>query len=318
MNGVFETLQDLPLLGLIPLLLLLIVGLVLWAMGFRVLRAGFAAAGLLLGGVIGWILGDAYNLGVPAWGAALFLGLLLAALGALTYRLAVAGALALVFGVGAPMAVMAVHELQGGEIIETAEGAGEVDDFETMPEHDQEAPDDPADRVEGRMDAWIQEWFDRQVRDRLPAGMEVDPAQLDEEEIRSLAEQFNLTDEFEAHVEGFRNFARRLIDGVQESWARTPERIRPFLLASAVLGGLLGILVGAAVPRLSSKVVTSFAGALIWLGSLRVILERVVPDGADWLPESGRTWLAAWAIAAVIGLCIQWTIHRRSADSSKS
>lgn len=315
MNGVFETLQDLPLLGLIPLLLLLIVGLVLWSMGFRVLRAGFAAAGLLIGGVIGWILGDAYNLGVPAWGAALFLGLLLAALGALTYRLAVAGALALVFGVGAPMAVIAVHELQGGEVIETAEDTGEVEDFETMPEHD---PDDPAGDVEGRVDAWIQDWFDRQVRDRLPAGMEVDPAQLDEDEIRSLAEQFNLTDEFEEHIEQFRNFARRLIDGVRQSWERTPERIRPFLLASAVLGGLLGILVGAAVPKLSSKVVTSFAGALIWLASLRVILERVVPNGADWLPESGRTWLAAWAIAAVIGLCIQWTIHRRSADKSKS
>ncbi len=318
MNEIFETLRDLPLLGLVPLLLLMVVGLLLWAVGFKILRAGFAAAGLLLGGVVGWILGDAFQLGVPAWGAALFLGLLFAAMGALTYRLAVAGALAIVFGFGAPLAVIAVHELQGGEVVDAATGPQNGPPAETDPDDPTGDPaGDPAG-VEDRIDVWIQDWFEKQVRDRLPAGTEIDPAKLDQEEVRSLAEQFNLTEEFEQHIEQFRNFARRLIDGVQQSWARTPERIRPFLLAAAVLGALLGILVGAAVPKLSTTVVTSFTGSLIWLASLRVILERIVPGGADWLPESGRSWLAIWAVAAVIGLFVQWTIQRRRADKTSS
>lgn len=333
MEELSQTLQELPLAGLIPLALLLIVGLLLWAAGSKVFRAGFAAAGLLIGAGIGWLVGGTVNLGVPVWIIALVGAVLVACLAALTYRLAIAGALAIVLGVASPLAVLTVNEWQNGTAaVDDPDVPSQVED-EPLAPTEPDAPDPVDEDFTGRamdeIDRWLRERFGEQIRDRLPASVtdKLRERELDDE----LAEQISqgleadengwsfLNGEFDEHIETMRNMAERTAQALREAWRDAPESLRPILVAAGVVGGLLGVLIGALVPTFSTTIVTAFLGALLWLTALRVIAEKLAISESLWLPTTGTGWLSMWVILALLGLGIQWTFLKRKADKpSKS
>ncbi|MHC4948722.1 MAG: hypothetical protein ACYTG1_10725, partial [Planctomycetota bacterium] len=82
--------------GLAPIILLAAIGLVLWGVGIRIIRAAFAAVSLFIGALVGWALGGLMpeSLGLPPWAMILLCAVLLACLAALAYRFAVAVCLA--------------------------------------------------------------------------------------------------------------------------------------------------------------------------------------------------------------------------------
>jgi hypothetical protein len=60
---------------------------------------------------------------------------------------------------------------------------------------------------------------------------------------------------------------------------------------AAVIGSLVGLLLGIVTPAVSATAMTSMAGSLLWLSGMRVLALRFeVPDG-PWLPTSNVTWL---------------------------
>jgi hypothetical protein len=114
MEELTQTILKLPTTGLIPVVLLLLVGLVLWAAGRRVLRTGFAAAGLVLGGVLGWAAGSLDVVGamnVPAWVFAAVAAVVAALIFAAAYRLVLAAVIALLLAALAPLSVWTAAEL---------------------------------------------------------------------------------------------------------------------------------------------------------------------------------------------------------------
>ena len=116
MSDFSQAIENLPHAGLIPVGLFVVVGLLLWAAGRRVLKAAVASVGFLLGSVLGWGLTTQVSDQVPAVIGAVLLGITLACLFSLLSRLAVTIALALVMGVAAPLAVAlepADHLVQG-------------------------------------------------------------------------------------------------------------------------------------------------------------------------------------------------------------
>lgn len=317
MTELLDTLRTIPLAGLIPVTLLAIVGVLLWAAGRKVLRAGFAAGGFLLGALAGWALGEQLQFGIPPWTIGIGLGLLLACVAALTYRLAVAASLALVLAVAAPLAVITVHEFQGREILLPPTEAEPQDDSDAA-----NAPEDAlwpeltedAESAPDEFDRWLnpERFVDEQIKSRLP-GL------LREETEAAAAEQgLVLSPEMSDQLDQVASHARSITDTVLETWRRTPESLRPVLLFAAAMGGLLGMLVGALTPTLSAAVVTSFGGSLLWLAAARVIIERVGLGDSSFLPETGRVMLAVWIVMAVIGLAIQWTFRPRPADKPGS
>lgn len=315
MADLSQTLRDVPLAGLIPVALLVVVGLLLWAAGQRVLRAGFGAAGLLIGAFFGWLLGEMFNLGVPSWIAALFLGIVLACVAALTYRLAVAGALALVFGVGAPLAVITVHEIQSGETISAPVEEVSDDVVADDPEPD-EMPETITTRDE--LDEWLEREGERvlteELRKRLPVQLQQElKAEFGED---AFASGITIPEELEEQLQHLRGLAERLLAGFRESWDRAPEGLRPYLLAAMVLGGLLGILIGTLVPKISASIITAFSGSLLWLAGVQVMSLSLGLREGGVLPQSGRGWLTTWIIVAIIGLVLQWIFFRKRADKS--
>lgn len=304
MNELSRSIQELPLAALVPVALAVIVGLLLWAAGRRLLRPGFAAAGLLLGGAIGWIVGENVNMGVPAAIPAIVLGIVFAAVAALTYRLAVAVALGLVLGVGGPMAVVALGELQPSRTErETVEEF--LPDEAGLPGETPESMPPPADDLDA-----FDRWLNARAREHFPGTLPGQP--LTSEEI---AHHLGLGDEVTQHVSTVKNWAEAAYAAVVQIWNDMPERLRPALLGAAATGAMLGLLIGALAPGLSASVVTAFGGGLLWLTGVRILAEHLV-DGA-LMPTTGSAWLILWVTISAIGLSIQWMFRPKRADKSE-
>lgn len=296
MNELSRSIQELPLAGLVPVALAVVVGLLLWGAGRRLIRPGFAAAGLLIGLALGWIIGENINLGVPAFVPALVAGVGLAAVAALTYRLAVAGALAIVLGVGGPMAVVAVGELQHKESSQTQEAVdapadGALTDLGTPP-----AEEDAFDR-----------WLREKAREHLPGLVAED---LTTEE---LAQQLGFSEHASQHMDTVKSWAQAVYAAAKQYWDDLPEHLRPAVLGAAGTGALAGLLIGALIPGLSASIVTAFGGGLLWLTGGRIIAEHL--SGHAVLPATGRGWLVLWIAISLIGLVIQWIFRPKRADS---
>jgi hypothetical protein len=290
MSEMSQAIQDLPLAGLIPVLLLMLVGLMLWAAGRKLLRAGFAAAGLIVGGALGLLLGTA--IGFSPWIVALVLGIILACLAALAHRVAVAGSLALVFGAAAPLAVVTIAEIQG---VDKSILQEPTESPEGIPGLEEREPDE-FDRTFGRSGMAPEEFGEGGVEEAV------------------VAEQLDLTEETRQALGQARSYAEQLIEAVKAWWAETPEKLRPTIVGAAVGGVLVGVLFGALASGLAAAVVSSFGGALLWLGSLRVVLLQAGGPVAGWLPSTATASLTIWLIISLIGVAIQWMIRPKPAD----
>jgi hypothetical protein len=292
MSELSQAIQDLPLAGLIPVVLLIIVGIILWAAGRRVLRAGFAAAGLILGGAVGWVLGNALTLGVSPWITAAVLGIIVACIAALMYRVAVAGALALVFGIAAPMAVVTVAEIQGVD-------KSILQPIETEPD------DGPAPRELDELDRFFGD------EDPLDGEGPISPPG---EAGDDGAGEIDLSEEAAERLQQARSYAEQVLAGLQAWWDETPEKLRPAIIGAVVGGILLGVLFGALAPTLSAAVVTAFGGSLLWLSGLRIVVTQIGEPVTNWLPSQATWLLGLWLIISLIGVAIQWMFRPKPAD----
>ena len=296
MNDFTQTLQDLPVTGLIPVVLLIGLGLGLWAAGRKILRVAFAALGLIVGGCAGWLMGDAMNLGVWTWGTAAIGACVLACVSLLAFRMAVAVAMAVIFAIAAPLGVIAVAEIQAkraGTTLAEAEVRNPVTDEITnwMEKHD-----DPQAR--------------QQVGDALKSASESARQGIDRAKA-ALSE--SLEGKTDAHIEQIERFSVRIRDAIRAKWDSTPPSLRPTLTVSMIAGGLLGLILGGLVHTLSAAAITALGGSLLWLCGLQVLAVRLGADG-PWMPTSGTTWLALWLITSAAGVVIQWTFRKRKAD----
>ena len=282
-----EAMRQLPWADLSPVLGLGVIGLGLWLAGRRFLRAGLVLIGLLLGGVIGWLVAEVAGMAISPW---IFVGVgavLLACFAALMFRFAVAGTLAIVLALAAPTVVWTVGEWQGltdsSPIdLATADDADTQDDADWL----EEPPAEGADDVAGMGGADL------------------------------AAEFIDVPEEAQKHIATLRGYSEWAIKKADALWDQTPENLRPEMVGAAIVGLLVGFLVGTIVPKLSASVVTSFGGALLILFSVRIIAERLGIDNGWWMPAKATQWLVVWLITSFIGTAIQWTFRPKPADNS--
>lgn len=280
MSDFQQTIQDMPWAGMIPVGLVVLVGLLLWAAGRRVLPACLALLGLLLGGAIGWVIGESINVGIPAWAVAALGAVAVALFAALAYRLAVIGALAIIFGLAAPLSVLVVHDVRSGKSASVKEsGEGLIGQIrETFAQHE-ETQEEASEALE----------------------------EIDEH----IQQQLGLNETGQEHLGELRTMAQKVIDGGKELWAKTPESIQPTLAASAVLGVFLGIIVGLLVPSVAAAVITSMGGSALWLSGAHLLACRVGWGEASWMPPTNARWLLVWLITAAIGVGVQWIFRTK-------
>ncbi|MEE9128873.1 MAG: hypothetical protein V3T84_02565 [Phycisphaerales bacterium] len=314
-NDIAQAITDLPVAGMIPVGLALIAGLLLWAAGRRILLAAFAAIGFVLGGAAGWMIGELMGLGMQIWIPAVVGGIVFACVAALASRLVVAVAFALTLGIAAPLATMTLAQIGGSSDNQPAQAQiADSGDLIAQVPSGLARPDE------------ITQWLNKQHPDRIaqtpsearPAGPPLDPSLDSARDVaaESLGETLEIPEQAQRYVDHIRHIAGQLTGALKAKWATTPASSRPTVIASALSGLLVGMLLGALARGFSAVVVTAFSGSLLWLSCAWTLVSRAGLSEASWMPESSGSWLVWWMVTAVIGLAIQWTLRRRRADKS--
>lgn len=108
--------------------------------------------------------------------------------------------------------------------------------------------------------------------------------------------------------------ARSLADKAEQAWQRVPEDIQSETALAIVICGLVGAMLGAVWPSRIASATTAFMGAAVWpIGALKVQAIAGTPLPIEGVPT--HTWLLAWLVLGIVGLCIQRFVVRRVAES---
>ncbi len=293
MTELLHSIQSMPLAGVVPAFMLLIAGFVLWLAGRRLLRGAFILVGLLLGALIGLLMDQNGQSGMPGWVAPTLGGVILAVVAAITYRLAAAMMMAIALGIACPICVIAVNDWQ----VERGRGITAEGDEQIV------VSDSITSAIEKH-----QEELDH-AKAALQNAKEQVTTRLDE-----LASKYGLQDQAAAGMQQAKSVGTAIADAIVTQWNATPKRLKPTVLLAAMIGTLSGLVLGLVLRKFSDCAVTAMIGAAIWLSAAQVIaLRSGAPDG-PWFPKSTIAWLGVWLIAAIIGLVVQWARRGGPAD----
>ena len=310
MNELADNFQSIPYATLIASLILLVIGLVLWAAGRRVLRPAFGAIAFLGGIGAGWAAGVRLDLGVSLWVTALIVAFLFMCVAILAYRAMIATGMALVLTIIAPLAIWGGAELRGGVPVASLGPDAESEQSLTSPlpvleeavdswwergnapEKDNTTDDDPESTAPASADTLTKP---NPISDLLP----INPALLGMAGDR---------------IEQASGYVATVSHWSQSMWETTPPNLRPGMIIAAIVGALTGFLVGTLASSISVSIVTAFGGSLLWMTSSAVFARELgLSDNLySLLPAPG--WLLLWGMSGIIGLSIQWTYQSRRAD----
>jgi hypothetical protein len=282
-----------------------IVGLVLWGAGEKILRIVFAALGALVGAALGFFLLPTFApemvLGFPSPHVGLFAGSMVGLIFTLTiYRIAVAVLLAGGLSVAAMLVAGAVvlspplsdHGIPGG---------------------DQTAHSSPASAPDG------DERAAAEARDpgssAAATGREGEAAPLHAE-----GEGPGDHDRFRGAIEAVGPMAERIRvfvaarwDEFGESWGELAGRQQAVIVSAALSGAVVGFVLGFLFPRRSAAAATAMSGAAVAMPAFAWLFKAMEAPGAALLlslPPIG--WLIIWMVAAAAGFTIQSVSGRRA------
>jgi hypothetical protein len=326
MNEISQQMTELPLAGLIPVLALLAAGAALWAFGSRILRPGLALLAAAAGGAAGWAVAEAAQVGVPPWAVAAAGAMILGVVAWAGYRLTLAAALAGVGAILAPLLVWTAAEAGLFRIEESVvippeltaaspreEGSLFFHDGSAGSEKPQaaaggDAPsDDPARGLGDDVAPFV----------RKALGMDTQPG--DAAALLDAGSKVVLDEKVREHVEQARGFAQELLAAGDRAWQQTPEGLRPTLIGAAIVGAILGLVLGGLMSRTAAALLTTTAGSLMALAALWALTARMGFAEASWRPGGSGgpgTWAAWWLIIAAAGLVIQFMTRTRTADKA--
>ncbi|MEM8758386.1 MAG: hypothetical protein AAGF47_11470 [Planctomycetota bacterium] len=273
-HQLIEALRDHPLWAQSGLIIAIIVGVMLWASGRRVLKPAFAVIGALLGGILG-------HAAVPSLGFEEPFGLrgdLVGAAGGgaigalaavLIFRLAIG---VLTSGVMAGLGVLAAAVI--------------IQMNPAPPASLQTADADPPGEVAA------------EPLMPPPDGTGATPG------ITGLGE-FGFDEARDAAADPG-SFARDLFIGLKaDVWDPLSVRDRTLLAGAAFLGLLIGLGLSVFFPKRSTALVTAFAGAGLWLPGAYLLTQALDLPGKAMLERSAVQWTAIWFVVSLTGLLIQ-------------
>lgn len=265
---------------------LCVVGLALVLLGRRLVKPVGAASGAVLGVGAAWVAAGVWPVLQTYWIPLLLAGALAGGLlaGAL-FRFWVAFAAAAFLALVVPLGTLA---WQGAPLpIET----------EAATTGDASSDDAEGDSLNERASALVNEEARRRVEEQAQrvgeAAGEVGAAVL--ESLKELAQ------EQRAAVEAW--------------WAERGEAGRRNVLVGAGVGGLLGLLLGVALPYTASSVLSSLAGSLLLVFAGRTLALGLGGEAVSgYVPTETRTLAAAVGLITAVGIIVQWTLRPKKDD----
>ncbi len=256
-----------------------VVGVVLLTSGRRIYRSAAVVCGLIIGVMVGAAVSQAVTPGEsPLWwilGGAVG-GCILAFL---LVRLWMAGSTALMLAVLGPL----VH-------------LGWVHD--SVPDVFQ-----PEQAAQAQVEAAEGQQAD-QADEAQPSNANDDRTAMLVERLREAREQTTFFRAWREEVEEKR-------DHVDEWWDQREDPARRTLLIIAAAGGVLGLLVGLALPHFAAALQSSLVGAMLVVVAYQRLALSVGDGTVLWTPQTGRGVLVLMAAVALAGVVIQQWIWGR-------
>ncbi|MFK7884654.1 MAG: hypothetical protein AB8F26_10785 [Phycisphaerales bacterium] len=299
----------LPEGGMIPLFMALAAGLALWLAGVKLVRVVFLSVGAAIGGFAGAVLIPlvglpTFNLGPIAISPG-FTGLIvggvigsLVALGML--RVVITFTAAGAFAVAGAMAALVFLNFSPSpsgpsepEILEP-DRAPLVDFSEQI---NNRAAKEITDAVDG---------LSERVPENSAASDLIDDLNTDEnrQRIRDAAERS-------------KEFVTNAWEAAQAEYGRRPARDK-LVIASSTFAGLgLGLLLGVAMPKRSSALVTSLFGSAMWMGAAVALVRANTDPTPALIEQSVAVWAIAWGVVTVMGMAVQFGLIKRRGNASE-
>ena len=107
--------------------------------------------------------------------------------------------------------------------------------------------------------------------------------------------------------------ADRLWGDAVASWKSLPDENRLRIVISGLGAALVGLIIGALMPRRAAALVTALLGAGVFLVSLTWMARAADLPGRGLLDHGAMGWLMIWSVAAGAGLVFQLCGHPRTA-----
>lgn len=278
--GLASAVKDLPIGAHSVAIAGLLAGLVLWGVGRRFVKPGFALAGMLLGAVLGFFaiaalpLLDPFPVPAPYLGldAGTLVGLLLAVL---LFRVAMAASTALVMALMGVLVAAAYLDLK----------------LEPAPHQKllatQERPVDP------------------------PADPALEATPTEPWYVLNTGEDAGLAERTASRATTkTRRFLHALKNELHSIWARLPEQSQIVVSLSAALGAAVGALSGLGAPKRSAGAVTAMLGAAMWIPCVVWLAHARDLPGREFLSHRPLGWVIIWLVVAALGIVIQWIALR--------
>lgn len=269
-----------------------VTGMVLWIGGGRLLRPAITLTGTLAGALMGSALAAGLQLpdlhGVPAGYIGIALGGLLGlGLSLILYRVAVAG----VAGVGLGVAAATTAALCVGI------GAASLSRENTANETSitSEQPRQAASRLS-------------QVRDGL-ATLSLDDLEQVRQHLAGTVQHRSLPTS-EIVPTSIRSAGEQIQESAAAQWDSLGSEPRVAMTASAVIGALVGGLMGLLMPRRAGALVTALAGSALWLGGGVALAARYAPELSQqqwitWTLAHPPAWALIWVLMGLLGMMAQ-------------
>jgi len=300
-----------------------LIGIMLWAFGRRILRPGFVLVGAILGAASGYVLAVGLDLPVPDWAPALIGAALLGLFAWIAYRPAMGVFLAVLLGVACPLGVIGWAEYRGAIDIRAAAASdddpraderatpeeilGDLrDGFDLLRETDNALEDLRRD-IEERL---------RQRRIDDSPSDDLDADDLDAGETGTDAAESNAGYVPAAWIEKYSEVVAHLRGEFLRQWEAAPPGVRRSIVLSAACGAIFGLLLGLSLPAIGAAVATAAAGAALALFSAWALVSGLGLGEGPWIPGSTGAWIITWGALTAAGMAIQWTFRPRTADSS--
>lgn len=281
----------------------LLVGLLIWLAGGKLMRPAFIALGALVGVGAAHLLPVAVTQWIGDWALTGIGAVMGALLGWLAFRVLVANTLAVVVAVVSTLAVAAFVKLP---VPNTP-----VDGAQVAPEDEPESsgPQTIEERLQSMQLDQVKETIGDAV-EQARAKIEETAAQPDDPEGPGSIADLTV----ERGSRAVKVFAARTWQQLVYFWNRDLDpRGRALLLLALVLGYLGGLVLGFALPKRAAAVTTAMIGPAVWMPAAAYGVVAMGLPLASRIPSDPLLWLVAWAVLAGVGVAFQLVFGRKRA-----
>jgi hypothetical protein len=299
-----QMLEKLGSVGVLMPALTLAAGLLLWLLGRKLARPACAFSGLVLGGIMGLVIGEAM---VDQGGVmlAMVIGAAIAGalLAALLFRVWMALSGAVIFGLAASAAVLL---WQQAPVDDPADTPHTADTTQTQTGDDAGGTGGTGGEI--TLDIPVDALTDP-IREGIAAVMDgedpADPATVDSEVAAKIGT---------AILDALRGLAGYYRESLGAWWSQAGAGVRGGVMIAGLIAAVGGLLIGLIGPYLAASLQSAAAGSVLMLFSSFSLLAQLMPEHLGWLPASPRGVLVCLGLITAAGLALQWTIFARKTD----